>query len=192
MQITSLAIVGQTLLWIGFLGGALASVFRLENKEAPWSTIPWEYYAAATAVGVVGVVLLQLEKAKHRRHMAGSEAGLELVEQNLRLASERVHELANRLSELTCEDVIEYIDEQCALPLADFAEGRLVITNQFGTATYAAVMTEFASGERYLNRAWSAAADGYVDEVERSARHASAFLSAAEETLNQAIHATTS
>ena len=26
-------------------------------------------------------------------------------------------------------------------------------------------MTSFATGERYLNRVWSASADGYVDEV---------------------------
>jgi hypothetical protein len=26
-------------------------------------------------------------------------------------------------------------------------------------------MTEFAAGERAVNRSWSAAADGYVDEV---------------------------
>ena len=26
-------------------------------------------------------------------------------------------------------------------------------------------MTRFAAGERYLNRVWSASADGYIDEV---------------------------
>jgi len=27
------------------------------------------------------------------------------------------------------------------------------------------VMSMFAAGERYLNRVWSASADGYIDEV---------------------------
>jgi len=27
------------------------------------------------------------------------------------------------------------------------------------------VMSSFAAGERYLNRVWSASADGYIDEV---------------------------
>ena len=40
-------------------------------------------------------------------------------------------------------------------------------------------MTEFASGERYLNRAWSAAADGYVDEVVHSIHASRLFLDAA-------------
>jgi len=31
--------------------------------------------------------------------------------------------------------------------------------------SYADVMSHYAGGERYLNRVWSASADGYVDEV---------------------------
>ena len=30
---------------------------------------------------------------------------------------------------------------------------------------YGEVMTDFAAAERYLNRVWSASADGYIDEV---------------------------
>ena len=30
---------------------------------------------------------------------------------------------------------------------------------------YAEVMNEFAAGERYLNRVWSASVDGYIDEI---------------------------
>ena len=36
---------------------------------------------------------------------------------------------------------------------------------RFDLKTYADVMTEFASAERSINRAWSAAADGYIDEI---------------------------
>jgi len=34
-----------------------------------------------------------------------------------------------------------------------------------GLQAYADVMSSFAAGERYLNRVWSASADGYIDEV---------------------------
>jgi hypothetical protein len=36
----------------------------------------------------------------------------------------------------------------------------------YGLPGFAAVMGPYAGGERYLNRVWSASADGYVDEVE--------------------------
>ena len=35
----------------------------------------------------------------------------------------------------------------------------------FGIQNYADVMSNFAAGERYINRVWSASTDGYVDEV---------------------------
>ena len=35
-------------------------------------------------------------------------------------------------------------------------------------------MSSFAAAERYLNRCWSASADGYVDEVHAYLEHAAA------------------
>ena len=48
---------------------------------------------------------------------------------------------------------------------------------------YADVMTEFASAERLVNRTWSAAADGYVDEVATSLQLAGRHLARAKELL---------
>ena len=39
------------------------------------------------------------------------------------------------------------------------------IAHSYGLAAYADVMSCFAAGERYLNRAWCASADGYIDEI---------------------------
>ena len=35
----------------------------------------------------------------------------------------------------------------------------------FGLQTYADIMSHFAAGERYINRVWSASADGYDEEA---------------------------
>jgi hypothetical protein len=35
----------------------------------------------------------------------------------------------------------------------------------FGLQTYADIMSSFAAGERYINRVWSASADGYDQEA---------------------------
>ena len=49
--------------------------------------------------------------------------------------------------------------------LNTFIEARESIAHSHGLAAYAEVMNCFAAGERYLNRVWSASADGYVDEI---------------------------
>lgn len=186
MQFTPAFLGGQALLWLGFLGGSFAAVLRLENEAAPWQTVPWLPYILSAAVGVAGVVLLRREKAAQSSESAASEGGFELVTSSLADSASKVAQLKSQLDEMTCEEVLEYIDTECVPSLADFADARMVISNRFGTAKYAEVMTEFASGERYLNRAWSAAADGYVDEVERSVGHANTFIAAAQAKLETA------
>lgn len=181
-----MAILGQILLWFGFLGGSLACVLRLENEDDKWSTIPWGMYAAGTAIGIVGVVLIRIDKASRSAASADSESDFETVRDSLQAVAQRIAGLHDKLDEMTCEDVLKFIDEQCVPPCADFADGRQVLVNRFGTALFAAVMTEFASGERYMNRAWSASADGYVDEVEKCVQYARTFFEAAVNTLNEA------
>ena len=58
--------------------------------------------------------------------------------------------------------------------------------DQFGLEAYARVMTRFASAERNINRAWSASADGYRDEVVRCLHDAANLLEAARAELTEA------
>lgn len=67
--------------------------------------------------------------------------------------------------ELDVYDVHRRIDELVPDHLTRFVEARSSIANAFGLQGYADVMSHFAAGERYLNRVWSASADGYIDEV---------------------------
>ena len=183
--------IGQLLLWSGFLGGAYAAVLRLEDADAPWRTIPWNGYALATFVGIIGIILIRRARANQRQQSAESETGIESLLENLAAAADKVSDIAARLDQLTCEEVLDSIDSECVPLLAEFADGRMAISHRFGTGAYASVMTEFASGERYLNRAWSAAADGYVDEVSASIGHSKSFFRAALDELRQAESAGT-
>lgn len=175
--------LGQVLLWLGFLGGALAAVFRLEVEGDPWRTIDWGPYLGCVAVGVVGVVLLRHDRAARRTTAGGSDEGVQAISRHLDLIAMQVETLADEVGERTCEDVLERIDGRCVPVIAEFVDGREVISHRYSAKVYADVMTEFASGERYLNRAWSAAADGYVDEVEKSLKLSTNFFHAAKETL---------
>jgi hypothetical protein len=59
----------------------------------------------------------------------------------------------------------DWIDRTFRVDLDTFVEARESIVHMHGLQAYARVMNEFAAGERYLNRVWSASVDGYVDEV---------------------------
>ncbi|MGB5626604.1 MAG: hypothetical protein WBM61_12775, partial [Woeseiaceae bacterium] len=52
--------------------------------------------------------------------------------------------------------------------------------------TYADIMSSFAAGERYINRVWSASADGYDEEATAYLKKAAAQFVEAEELLTNA------
>ncbi|MBX3423241.1 MAG: hypothetical protein KF752_16915 [Pirellulaceae bacterium] len=179
-------VIGQALLWIGFLIAALTTVFRLEVADDPWSTIHWPAYIVSLTVGAIGVVALRLRRAQQQRHVTAHNSGLEAAISQLQLCADQLDGLlTSQIENLSCEQVLELIDQQITPLLDDFADRRMAIRNVLGNTVYSAVMTEFASGQRYTNRAWSAAADGYVDEVHKCVHHASQFLRAAVRCVKQ-------
>ncbi len=176
--------LGHALLWIGFLAAAFVSLARLEQPDK-WSTISWTQYAVAMAVGIVGVALLRYLDRHDDNDDQKTEAEFTVLQQSLTKVSAIVERLSGQASHLPSE-VLRCIDDECALPLAEFADARQAMIKRFGMAVYADVMTEFAAAERYINRSWSAAADGYVDEIATSLRRANTHLKTAKDLIQSA------
>ena len=59
----------------------------------------------------------------------------------------------------------EAMDLRLRNDLRRFADARESMVHLFGLQTYADIMSSFAAGERYINRVWSASADGYDEEA---------------------------
>lgn len=183
-------IIGQILMWSGFLGGAFCAVLRTGPPEGAaagsgWSTIPWGWYLLSVGVGVVGVIFLRLAAAKEKQDDGTTEFEYSTVQQSL----EDVSAVVARLCSQTVSDprmIVMAIDDECVEPLASFANSRQALVKRFGMTIYADAMTEFASAERFLNRAWSAAADGYVDEVEACLNRANSHLACTRQIIGAA------
>ena len=87
---------------------------------------------------------------------------------------------------MTPRQMVEFIDVELADDLREFADGRDSITAEHGLAVFAEVMTQFAAGERAINRAWCAAADRYVDEAATCVERAVMFFHEAKRELETA------
>lgn len=177
--------LGHVLLWAGFLAASFVSVSRLEQVGDKWSTIPWLWYAVSMAVGIVGIGLLRASNRELDADHSKTDAEFSLVQQSLAKVCEVVDRLC-RQSEYDPATVLHCIDEECVEPFSEFAEARQSLVKRFGLEVYADVMTEFASAERYVNRSWSAAADGYVEEIAASLARANHHLQKTAALLNEA------
>jgi len=142
----------------GFLAGALASVVEVE-------TVRWGYFAGSLAVAAFGIVLVRIGRAQLGRAEGKLTANMQTIEASLSRIVENMRQLNAEKQSIDPYDMRHRIDELFADDLTSFVEARQSIAQVHGLNAYADVMSYFAAGERYLNRVWSASADGYIDEV---------------------------
>jgi hypothetical protein len=150
--------IGFFLLAGGFLAGAYATALDVEH-------VNWQIFAVAALGAIAGLVMIKRAAAAH----AQSDEVLEMNRGELR------DSIANVVRDL-CEIVEDReargpalrnaIDLRLRNDLRRFADARESMVHLFGLQTYADIMSSFAAGERYINRVWSASADGYDEEAE--------------------------
>ncbi len=151
-------IIGFIMVTIGFIAAALATVLD-EN------TIKWIWYIPALTVGIAGVVIIKVNDAKQNKTEHHVAARIETVEDSLEKIVTKIKQLNSDKDSINTYDMRHRIDELFIDDLEKFVDSRESIGHRYGLAAYGEVMSSFAAGERYLNRVWSASADGYIDEV---------------------------
>ena len=154
----------------------------LKNK---WPVVPWLWYGLSMAVGLVGVALLRSTSKLAEQEKGRVAEELETIKTSLAKLNQNVLTLGKEIASKSPTGIVSYIDQECAPAFSDFAEARNALIQQFGMQPYAEIMTQFASAERFVNRTWSAAADGYLGEADESASRASAHLQEAAKLLDK-------
>mgnify|MGYP001431041056 CR=1 FL=1 len=79
--------------------------------------------------------------------------------------------------------IVERLGDAQKTHLAAFVDARPRLIAKIGMGGYAELMDRFAAAERQLNRAWSAAADGYIAEATHCLSNVPGMLAEAERKL---------
>ncbi len=151
-------LLGLILIGIGFLGGALVAVLQIDE-------LSWPAYTTTLLIGVVGLVLVRREThagASDHDHVHGNLATLH---ESLTAIRAGLETLSKESDAIPPHQFRFEIDHRFRSDLNRFAEARESMKHAFSIDVYADIMSAFAAGERYLNRIWTASADGYIDEV---------------------------
>ena len=149
---------GYLLITISFLAASYFAVIDVE-------VVPWGKVVPAMLLGVVGVVLLRVSSRGQRRSIDKVRSNIGKLEQSLTAIVANAEKLDAEKESIDPYEIRHRIDELFMSDLDTFVENRETIGDAYGLQAYANVMTLFATGERYLNRCWSASTDGYIDEV---------------------------
>ncbi|MBN2183479.1 MAG: hypothetical protein JW715_16325 [Sedimentisphaerales bacterium] len=129
------------------------------------SAVKWLWYIPALLLGAAGVALIRTDEARRSKTEHHVTAGIEVVDSSLQKIVANINKLNSEKDSIDTYDMRHRIDELFTDDLEKFVDARESIGHRYGLAAYGEVMSSFAAGERYLNRVWSASADGYIDEV---------------------------
>jgi hypothetical protein len=151
--------LGFFLLSVGFLGGALAATIDKVK-------VPWAYFGGAMMLGVVGVILVHRHTRRHTQSETRQAANLQDIMASLGRIVENIIRLNTEKQTINAYDMRHEVNRLFDEDLLVFVGARESLAHAHGLQAYADVMSHFAAGERYLNRVWSASADGYVDEID--------------------------
>lgn len=165
--------IGYVIISVGFLAGALVAVLD-ESK------MQWGYFSGALILGIVGIILVHLGEQKSSRSDKRVAMNLLDIKTSLIRIVENITHLNAEKHSINAYDMRHRIDDLFSDDLITFIEARESLAHAHGLQVYANIMSHFASGERYLNRVWSASADGYVDEIK-------AYLDKAEVQFTEAL-----
>lgn len=170
--------IAYLLLVAGFLYGTYVAALD-EN------VVDWTLFAVAAAAAIAGVLLAKRASAAEARSGA-------VLEMNRNELNQSIDNIVRDLGEVTGgspptgEALLDWIDTTLRNDLRRFAEARESMVHLYGLQTYADIMSEFAAGERYVNRVWSSSADGYDEEAHRYLERASTQFRHAQSQLREA------
>ena len=150
--------LGFILIWGAFLAASFVAVLDT-------LVVKWAWFVPLGLVGFVGVAIVRMGTRKLEQSAHRIDANIKTIHVSLLNVVTKVDKLNQEKDSINTYDMRHRIDETLIEDINDFVEARETIGHKYGLQQYADVMSHFAAGERYLNRVWSASADGYIDEV---------------------------
>jgi len=172
--------LGFLLLIAGFLFAAYSTALDTEATN-------WVLFAPSAVAAIIGVILV-------KRATSGEATSESVLTANRAELSEALENIVGKLEQMTSAGyspsmitLRDEIDNCLRDDLRRFADARESMIHLFGLQQYADIMSNFATGERYINRVWSASADGYDAEAATYLEKAAVQFESAQTQLMQAL-----
>jgi len=167
------------MLCAGFVVAAYATALDVDH-------VNWLLFSAAAITAIAGVIM------QKRLTRAAATSG-DVLDLNRRELRESLDNIVRDLGELDAAVAMDgdglrnAIDDRITPDMRRFADARESMVHLFGLQAYADIMSQFAAGERYVNRVWSSSADGYDEEARACLKKAMAQFVTARDQLNDAM-----
>ncbi len=169
--------IGFFLLIAGFLAGAYSTALDIEATN-------WSYFVPAAIAAIVGVILIKREASGQATSEQVLAANRTELTESLSNIVANIDQMIDAGDSVSTDKLRDEVDSRLREDLRRFADARESMIHLFNLQSYADIMSNFASGERYVNRVWSASADGYDNEARSYLKRARSQFTAASQQLD--------
>lgn len=149
---------GYLLLIGGFLTAAYSTALDTQMTN-------WALFAPAAIAAIVGVLIIKGQSRGEARSTHVLTANRAELNESLSNIIRDLEGIKGESGALSALELRNAIDDKLRNDLRRFADARESLIHLYGLQVYADIMSDFAAGERYVNRVWSAAADDYDAEA---------------------------
>jgi hypothetical protein len=150
--------IGFLLLIGGFLAAAYSTTLDTQMTD-------WYLFVPAAIAAIVGVLIIKRQARGEARSEHVLTANRTELRESLSNITRDLEQIGSESAVLSAVQLRDAIDEKLRNDLRRFADARESLIHLYGLQAYADIMSDFAAGERYVNRVWSAAADEYDAEA---------------------------
>ncbi|MCP4198987.1 MAG: hypothetical protein GY762_17725 [Proteobacteria bacterium] len=134
---------------------------------------------------IVSIVLNRVSVARKSKTDLSGRLILSDAKKNLEQVLSSLNTIAQNRATMPLNQAVQHIDRLLKNQLFDIVESRLSIIQITGYGSYAAFMSDFAIGERFISRSWSAGVDKYQEESFNYVEKAIPFFEKAQHTLDK-------
>ncbi|MGE3805902.1 MAG: hypothetical protein AB7K24_14615 [Gemmataceae bacterium] len=156
--------------------------YYLRVKEFSFARWPGKWLFIIGCVGLLVSAMLMRHISRQELASRVEVHETETPEYSLK----QMHEIVVELADAEAARIVDRLGEVQQTHVPAFIEGRARLIDRLGLAAYAELMDRFAAGERQINRAWSAAADGVLEEARACLNQAATLLEATRQLLQPA------
>lgn len=174
------------------LGAGRSGAPTIRLRSFDWSLWQHRWWFVLAIAGLfAGSMLMRLDQKRRvaaaiqdRPATEGPAAALAQIRSSIDALRARLPEIADRRQALRL--ILRELSELQRTHLPAIPDARTELVGRLGLGRYAELMDRFAAMERQVNRAWSAAADGVLEEARDSLERAAAILPEVEARLGRA------
>jgi hypothetical protein len=127
--------------------------------------VQWDIFIPFLVLGFIGIALIKISSKKVTHSKETFDENISVLEGSLANLISNLASLNEQKDNINVYDFHQKIDGMLVDDINKFVVARLTISHVYNLQVYADIMSDFAGGERYVNRIWSASVDGYIDEV---------------------------